>query len=177
MQPFLIAAVGSFFGAMGGFLANLALARRAERQSMTSLLMAEFLSDGFLAHRIAVDGLWRRVKAGEVNVDDIAAGFWYPGMATYYTGEQYGILSEHQHLEAYIAYIVRLGDALDRHRLDRRVIRAALGMHLLWADALLQQVAGATARQAQQNNVPTPAWTTAAARVHDHLTVSANTLR
>ncbi|WP_280425946.1 hypothetical protein [Nocardia carnea] len=177
MQEFLVAVVGSFFGALGGFLANLAIARRAERRNITGSLLAEFLSDSFLPHRIAVASLWRRVNEGTVNAEEVAAGFWYPGTGAYYTGELYGSLNEHQHLTAYIAYIVRLSDALDRGQLDRKTIRATLGMHLLWADSLLQQVSQAAGRQAQRHNVPIPSWIGAADRVHQELVVSANASR
>lgn len=176
MQPFFIAAVGSFFGALGGFLANMVLAGRINRRDTTSRMISEFLSDSFLVHRISMDDTWQRMKAGDISADDVAGGFWYPGTPTYYTGEIYGDLNAHQHLEAYIGYIVRLADALDHRRLNRGETRAALGMHLLWADALLQQTARTAARQAEVHNVPIPSWTKAAGRVHDLLTVSGATV-
>jgi hypothetical protein len=149
------------------------LARQARRAMTTSDLIALFFSDAFLAHRISVSDLWYKFKDGKVPAEDIAGGFWFPGISPHYIGDVYGTLNTHQHLTAYINFIIRLDHEVTHRRLHLSEIRRALGMHLLFADALVLQVAQATAAQAERNNAPAPAWTTAAQRVHDTLVVSA----
>lgn len=99
------------------------VARRSEQTAVTSDLIDEFFSDRFLAHRIAVSKMWRKVEDEGVPISEIASGYWYPGRVhNSYRGDMHGVLDEHQHLEAYIGYIVRLDEA---RRLDRIDIRRA----------------------------------------------------
>jgi hypothetical protein len=153
------------------------LSRQSRRATATSDLIALFFSDAFLAHRISVSGLWHKFKNGEVLAEDIAGGFWFPGISPHYIGDVYGTLNTHQHLTAYINFIIRLDHEMTHRRLHRSEIRRAFGMHLLFADALVIQVAHATAAQAERHNVPAPAWTAAAQRVHDTLVVSAASMK
>jgi hypothetical protein len=176
VQGFLIAAIGAFVGGLSGFSSALMLARQTRRATTTSDLIALFFSDAFLAHRISVSDLRHKVKDGEVRAEDIAGGFWFPGVSPHYVGDVYGTLNAHQHLTAYISFIIRLDHEVTRRRVHRSEIRRAFGMQLLFADTLVLQVAQATAAQAERHNAPAPMWTTAAQRVHDALVVSAASL-
>jgi hypothetical protein len=142
------------------------VARRSEQAAVTSNLIDEFFSDRFLAHRIAVSKMRRKVEDEGVPISEIAYGYWYPGPARdSYHGDLHGVFDEHQHLEAYIGYIVRLNEALRLDRIDKGRARDALGMHLLWHYPLLDQVARETVRQAKAANARIPSWTSAAEAV------------
>lgn len=165
---------GAAAGAVGGFRASLCMAQRTDRRTITDQLVAEFFSDDFLSHRVAVHELWTRVKAGQVSIASVAGGFWSPGRDHYYTGPRRGALNLHQHLEAYIGYIVRLAHALEAKRLDRDSARAALGMHLQWHDTLVQKLEVEVAEQAKKppHPVVVPDWTRSAAVVRAELVKS-----
>ncbi|MEU8411894.1 hypothetical protein AB0C24_03860 [Amycolatopsis japonica] len=167
--PFVTAALGAFFGSVGGFTSSLYLARRADRQSTTNHLMTEFLSVTFLAHRIALEHLRARMSDGDVTAAQVAGGFWYPGDRNYYRGELEGELNTHQHLTMYIGFLVRMADAIQRRRIDVDAIRAGIGAQLRWCDALVLEVAAQTQQQATENDAPFPTWVAAARLVHEKL--------
>ncbi|WP_194833567.1 hypothetical protein [Nocardia sp. XZ_19_369] len=176
MQGFLVAALGAFVGGLAGFLSSLLLTRQERRATITSELMATFFSDAFLAHRISISDLWYKFRAGEVAAEDIAGGFWFPGVSPHYIGDTFGTLNTHQHLTAYIGFIVRLDHEMTHRRLHRDEIRSAFGMQLHYADELLTRVAQATAAQAERHNALAPAWIEAVQRVHDALVVSTTSM-
>ena len=103
--------------------------------------------------------------SGQVSADEIAGGFWYPGRDSYYIGDTFGDLNAHQHLTAYIGFIVRLAHEANHRRLDREEINAALGMQLVWHFPLLQDVARAAKDQAAEVGVPTPTWVASVAEI------------
>ncbi|MFI5565049.1 hypothetical protein ACIA2T_37635 [Amycolatopsis japonica] len=164
--PFVTAAVGSFFGSVGGFLSALTMARRAERYKTTTDLMNEYFSIDFTHHRESLFQTGRRLATGDVDVDDIALGFWFPG-GLCYIGETYASLTEHQHLTVYIGYIVRLADSVSRRRVDLTTLQNGLGTELLWEYGLVSKVAHAAARQADKAGAPTPSWPDSVKTVHD----------
>ncbi|GAA3063544.1 hypothetical protein [Streptomyces glomeratus] len=159
---------GGATGAFGGTFGALQLAKRTDRRTVTDQLVAEFFSADFLKHRIAVHELRTAVDSQAVSVASVAGGFWDPGRPDYYTGPpvEPGELNQHQHLEAYIGYIVRLARALEGRRLDQDSARAALGMHLSWHDRIVQRVASVTAQQAREHPSVVPDWTLKAELVH-----------
>lgn len=177
MTEFTTALFGSFAGAFAGFLASWTLARQTDRRAVTDQLVAEFMSAGFLSHRIAVSKLRRSVQSGEVDINAIAAGFWFPGRSNHYTGEFYGELNIHQHLTAYIGYLVRLAHAHRSGRLDRNSARAALGTYLLWNDTFIKQISEAVIHQAQESGAIVPPWTNDARHLHINLVVPATSPR
>ena len=85
---------------------------------MTDQFVNEFFSDGFMIHRTSLSASPRKLRAGVTSVEEIACGYWYPGIhyASFdsYRGDQIAGLDEHQHLEAYLGYVVRLEHALSR---------------------------------------------------------------
>jgi hypothetical protein len=144
----------------------------SEQRTITSELITDFFSDRFLAHRIAVSKLRRKVEDGSPPIAEIACGYWYPGQfANIYRGEKLGDLDEHQHLEAYIGYVVRLAEALRLQHLDVVRGRAAIGMNLLWHIPFLIEIANETAQQAHAASARIPAWTAAVNEVHEALVV------
>jgi hypothetical protein len=149
------------------------VAQLSEQKTTTSDLITDFFSDNFMAHRIAVSALRRKFESGSPPIDEIACGYWYPGgeptFTRLYRGEKFGDLDEHQHLEAYIGYVVRLAEALRLQRLDVMRGRAAIGMSMLWHIPFIAKVADETARQAQNAGVPIPAWITAVKEVNEAL--------
>lgn len=148
---FLTAAVGSFFGSVGGFLSALQIARRAERHNTTTNLMNEYLSSSFIAHRDSIFEVRRRVEAGEVDIADIASGFWFPGQPdSYYVGNTSATLTDHQHLTVYIGFIVRLADSIRRRRVDLATIRNQLGAVKLNGKSAFGR-AGGSIRFAERN--------------------------
>lgn len=155
--PFVTAAVGSFFGSVGGFLSALTMARRAERYKTTTDLMNEYFSIEFTHHRESLFQTGRRVAADSVDIDDVALGFWFPG-ALCYVGETYASLTEHQHLTVYIGYIVRLADSVVRRRADLTTLQNGLGTELLWEYDLVSKVAQTALRQADEAGAPVPSW-------------------
>lgn len=82
-------------------------ARRSGQDLVTGNLITEFFSDRFLKHRIIVSKLQCGVENGDADISQIACGYWYPWRPGSYHGDKHGKLDEHQHLEAFIGYIVR----------------------------------------------------------------------
>lgn len=76
------AVVGALLGAAAALGASLYITRQADRRDSTTQIVAEFLSDDFLAHRISVSQTRRKRDAGQVSIEEIARGYWYPGGAT-----------------------------------------------------------------------------------------------
>jgi S1-C subfamily serine protease len=139
----------------------------SEQKTVTSELITDFFSDTFMAHRIAVSELRRKVESGSPPIAEIACGYWYPGrLDNLYRGEKFGDLDEHQHLEAYTGYVVRLAEALRLQRLDVERVRAAIGMSMLWHIPFINEIANETERQAVEAGAPIPAWTAAVKEVH-----------
>jgi hypothetical protein len=144
----------------------------SDQKVITSELITEFFSDTFLAHRIAVSQMREKVEGGSPTIADVACGYWYPGRFTnIYRGEKFRDLDEHQHLEAYIGYVVRLAEALRLQHLDVVRGQAAIGMHLLWHIPFLMEIASETAQQAQAANARIPAWTVAVREVYEALVI------
>ncbi|MEH6376239.1 hypothetical protein V7793_18205 [Streptomyces sp. KLMMK] len=173
------ALVGAIAGAYASYRASVVLTRDADKQTVTDRMVDEFFSDGFLRHRIAIDELSTKVRSHQVDVYSVASGFLSPAEPNYYRGPdpRPGELNEHQHLEAYIGYIVRLARALTHGRLDHRSARTALGMHLQWHDRLLQDVANAAEELARKGGLLIPNWTESAREVGRHLVIPAATPR
>ena len=135
-------------GAVLGLATSWYLARRAERRESTMKIVTEFFSDEFLAHRISVSRTRRKRDADEVSIDDLARGYWFPGGGNSYQGELYKDMNEHQHVEAYIGFLIRIHYLATRGRLDVRELSAAIGMPLKYHMPLLCQIASASRRQA-----------------------------
>jgi hypothetical protein len=77
---------------------------------------------------------------------------------TSYRGDETAGLDEHQHLEAYLGFVVRLEHAMSRGLVDKRHIRSTLALGLLWHTGFLVDIAAATVRQAEENDAHTPDW-------------------
>jgi hypothetical protein len=171
MTEIASATLGALLGGLAGLLASLWTARQSQRAALTQSLLAEFLSASFLQHRISMEGTWRRLMAGSVTASALAGGFWYPGDPNYYSGETLGSLNEHQHLEAYIGFILKVDHAVTRKQADRSDLALALSGGMVWHRYLVMEVADETTRQANAAGVPVPPWASAARRVFDRLGV------
>jgi hypothetical protein len=144
------------------------LSHRKSIKATTQSFINEFFSREFLSHRIAISGLREKVIAGEVMPSDIAAGYWYPGISEEHSGETYDGLTEHQHLEAYLGFVVRLSHADSRGQIDRQAIRSALRTSYLWHADLSTCVADeATKQVARAKMSDVPVWIEAVRRVNE----------
>jgi hypothetical protein len=65
--------------AIGAIYVSARTAKRTEQASATANAIAEFFSDGFPRHRVSVHRTRQKYLQGEVQISEIAAGFWYPG--------------------------------------------------------------------------------------------------
>jgi len=124
--------VGAFFGALFALLGSMILSHRKSKKDTTQDFINEFFSRSFLSHRVAISNLREKVISGDVLLSDVAAGYWYPGVTGEYSGENYDGLTEHQHLEAYYGFVVRLSHAYSRGQIDKQAIRSALRTSYLW---------------------------------------------
>jgi hypothetical protein len=176
MHDIAVAAASAFFGALAAFLASLRLARLSERRTVTDQFVNEFYSDGFMIHRTSLSTSRRKLRAGAAKVEEIACGYWYPGSheASYasYRGEDIAGLDEHQHIEAYLGYVVRLEYAMSRGLVDARHIRSTLGLGLLWHTGFLMDVAATAVQQAQEYGAPPPDWARAVRVVHEQVALT-----
>lgn len=171
MSQIATAALGAVLGGLAGLLSGFWTARYSQRAAITHSLLSEFLSAPFLQHRISIAITRRRLLAGSVTAAELAGGFWYPGNATYYAGEMIGSLNEHQHLEAYVGFLIRLDHALSRKRASRSDLSNALSGGMVWHRFLVAEVADETERQAIAAGVPVPPWVPAARRAFSQLGV------
>jgi hypothetical protein len=149
----------------------------------TSLaLVDEYYSTDFLKHRIAVDMLRRRVTSLETpiekaliektTIDDIAYGFWYPGQDDYYKGEVTDGLNEHQHLTAYLGFIIRMSHGEMNGLLEPDLLRSALSTSYNWEAGFVLSLAEKAREQVNaygKESAEIPVWITAVERVKEVL--------
>lgn len=156
--------LGAFVGA--GFAFSLAFlkSKTDKRKEISLSLVDEYYSTDFLKHRIAVDMLRMRVNSNETTIDRIACGFWYPGKQDYFKGDVTDGLNEHQHLTAYLGFIVRVSHANMNGLLDPVLLRSALSTSYDWEAGFVWSVAAKTREQVQAHGGGTkiPVWVTAA---------------
>ena len=156
------AIVGALLGAIAALVASLYIAREADRRNSTAQVVAEFLSDEFLAHRISVSHTRRKRDAGSVSIEEIARGYWFPGGGNSYQGDTYRDMNEHQHIEAYIGFLIRVEYLATRRRLNVPELSAVIGMTLQYHMQIMRQVAAEARRQAEEADVKVPTWIGAA---------------
>ena len=156
--------LGAFVGAGLAFVLALLKSKHDKRKEISLSLIDEYYSTDFLKHRISVDSLRKRVKSGETTIEQIACGFWYPGESSYFEGEVSDGLNEHQHLEAYLGYIVRVSHADENGFLDSRLLRAALSTSYDWEAGFIWSIAENTRKQvlAHAGGSKVPVWVRAA---------------
>jgi hypothetical protein len=159
MAEAIAAVLGAILGAIGAIYVSARTAKRTEQASATANAIAEFFSDGFLRHRVSVHRTRQKYLRGEVQISEIAAGFWYPGPGSdYFEGENDDQFNEHQHLESYLGYISRIDFLLRRGWAAANDLERALSSKLVWTDEFLCELAVETARQAEAANAPRPQW-------------------
>jgi hypothetical protein len=150
---------GAFFGATFALLASWLQQRRNERQEMTMAFVNEFFSEAFLQHRIAVSGLRRKIIHGQVVIEDVAKGYWYPGREGAYTGVQIGNFNEHQHLEFFLGFLIRLSHAYKKGQINTEEVVSALRTSYLWHGELVTKLAEVAQQQiAQHTDAEMPIW-------------------
>jgi hypothetical protein len=163
--------LGPLLGGLAGLLVSLWTTRQSHRMALTQALLAEFLSAPFLQHRIAIESTQRKWRDGAVTASTLAGGFWCPGQASYYAGDISGSFNEHQHLEVYLEFLIKVDHALTRKLADRSDLAASLSGEILWEEDLVRAVAEETKRQAADAGLPAPRWVGAAERVFRQLNV------
>ncbi len=151
--------VAAFFGAIFAFAFARWKQRSDRRQDSTLRFIDEYFSSTFLAHRAAVHQLREKHEARLLSIESIAAGFWYPGLpGRCHAGEKLGDLNEHQHLRAYLGFLIRLSHAHRRGLLDVPLARSALSSAYDWEAGFIRQVAEETRRQAVDGKARPPTW-------------------
>jgi hypothetical protein len=163
--------LGTLLGGLAGLLVSLWTTRQSHRMALTQTLLAEFLSASFLQHRISIESTQRKWRDGAVTASALAGGFWCPGEAGYYAGETSGSLNEHQHLEVYLEFLIKVDHALARKLADRSDLAASLSGEILWEEDIVRAMADETKRQAADAGVPVPRWVGAAESVFRQLNV------
>lgn len=160
--------LGAFFGALFALLGSLFLSSKKYKKDTTQDFMNEFFSRDFLSHRIAISNLREKVINGDVLLSNIAAGYWYPGLHEEYSGETYDGLTEHQHLEAYFGFVVRLSHANSRGQIDKQTIRSALRTSYLWHADFSTCLADEAEGQVRRADIEdAPVWIEAVRQVND----------
>jgi hypothetical protein len=170
----------SYLG-LTGVAVSLYLSARAAEQSAEALrvdtharqvaraqdLLDEFYSSNFLQHRIAVSQVRNKVLRGEINIDFLTRGFIIlkdneeDGDTTkHHEGETIGDFDEHNHLTAYLGYVVRLAGAVEFGVADRRMVITLLRSQYYWHAILLNKmVQSAVSQLADAAEVPhRPVW-------------------
>lgn len=173
MTEVIAAVLGALLGVAGALVANIASSRRSERVTMTASLIAEYFSASFLQHRISIGNTTQGVRTGTTTFDEIASGYWYPGTHDAFTGETLSGLNEHQHIEAYIGFIVRIEYLLSVERIYASEIRRVLGMKLVWESYLMAGVVSACEEQTRTAGVEPPDWVRSAKVVQEQIVVHA----
>lgn len=157
-----------FCGAGFAFLLAWIKSRSEKRRDTSIEFINEYFSTDFLVHRISVGELRRKVKLGTTAVDDVAGGFWYPGSKNYYKGDVTDGLNEHQHLEAYFGFLVRIWHSDKNGLLDVDLLQSALSTSYDWEKKFVSKVA-ATTRTRIENHAGdkvVPAWVYAVERAN-----------
>lgn len=181
----LSALFGGFFGATFALLTTLWFQSRTDRQTTTQKFIDEFHSTEFLKHRIGVSNLRRRVMNGEVPIDQLAAGYWYPGyqvmgneyQGDYYKGEQIGDFNEHQHLTGYFGYLIRLAHAYKKGRVDKSELSDVIRTHYFWHGDLITLLAQTVESQvAEYSGLEIPIWVKATHTVNEMIGYQVNQL-
>lgn len=164
MTEILAAIVGALLGGLVALIASFSLGRKQERNATTHTLIAEFMSDAFLEHRISVYDTLKHIEDGTTTYDDLAGGYWYRGQPSY-SGVLRGALNEHQHLEAYKGFLVKLDFAIRAKRVNVDELANALGSGMVWHREVILGLADATESQASAANAAVPRWVEAVRRV------------
>ena len=122
---------------------------RRRRSDVTKEFIDEFLSSNFLRHRIGIAKLRRKLLNQDVQISEVARGFWYPGGKGVYEGEvsQQDGFNEHQHLEAYLGFLVRLRHAVKIKQVNKPDIKSALETSYVWHADLTNALAAEIRRQ------------------------------
>jgi hypothetical protein len=148
----IAAFAGAVVGALIPLLFSLWLYRKSEKQRLTLALIDEYLSSAFLRHRIVVANVRGRIQRGEVSLESVASGFWYPGTGVYHAGEVTDGLNEHQHIEVVASAIKRIAHHGRSNRVNWPELRGALRDKHIWIVTLLYPLAKKAKQIAQANN-------------------------
>jgi hypothetical protein len=163
----------SYLG-LTGVAVSLYLSTRAAEQSAEALradtharqvaraqdLLDEFYSSSFLQHRIVVSQVRQKVLTGKVDIDFLTRGFIIlqnnaedGDPDAYYAGETVGSLNEHQHLSAYLGYVVRLAGAVEFGVADSRMVSTLLRSQYYWHASLLSHMVDSAVRRLEAETV------------------------
>jgi hypothetical protein len=162
---------GALFGGAFAMVAAFLLQRRTERRNVTRSFIDEFFSTSFLYHRIATSELARKVRREDVPIETVAKGYWYPSLPEeeVYTGATSRELNEHQHLEVYLGFLVRLAHSYRKDTLDKDEVSSALRSGYLWHGDLVTWLADETRAQVRKHKAELPIWVDAVDTVNELL--------
>jgi hypothetical protein len=155
--------ISAFAGASFAFALAAWHSQRTERHRYTQSLVDEYFSQGFQKHRIAINELSELIRKGEASVEALAGGFWYPGSTARWEGPVSHGLTQHEHLEAFLNFIIRVHVADQLRRLDRQLVKQAISTSYEWEAGLVEELAHEARKQVEAAGrvVRLPAWVTA----------------
>ena len=105
--------------------------------------------------------------SGQVAIEDVAKGYWYHGIDKAYAGEIFGAFNEHQHLEFFLGFLVRLAHAHKRKQINAEEVSFAFRASYLWHGVLVTKLATTVEHQvSRQPGAEVPVWVEAVLTVN-----------
>lgn len=152
IDPFsaLITVLISFFGAFFAYWFQRVFGKEQRRQELTQRYIDELLGSSFFPHVIAVSNVRRQyLEAEEPNlfIQNVAAGYWYPGARPFHIGDTSSGLTDHQHIELTIRFSSRLSDSIQSNMVDKARIKDILADDYHWTYSFLRVIAVEVERQ------------------------------
>ncbi|WP_116080196.1 MULTISPECIES: hypothetical protein [Rhodopseudomonas] len=156
------ALVAALIGAMTSSIIAILHQRAVLRRVTMQEIIDDFLRPEFLVHRAVVSSLSRKVRRRDVEISEIARGYWYPGPKDgkrSYQGDKIDSLNEHQHLEIFIGYISRLAHRIRTEKVDRLQLRQRLRSAYRYHGPFMNSLAKEVRRQMMlDGETEIPSW-------------------
>ena len=149
-QSAIITIVISFFGAFFAFVFQRIFGREQRRQELTQKFIDELLGPHFFPHVVTVSKVRREYLESEepkVFIQNVAAGYWFPGAKPYYIGATTNGLTDHEHIELAIRFSSRLCDAIKSNMLNNKRIKDTIADDFHWTHNFLREIAEEVKRQ------------------------------
>ncbi len=137
------------------------------RYETTARLVSEYLSREMLEHKVAVAALRRRLAGGAVEIECVAAGFWFPGRPDFHGQGDPNDAAEHEHLEVLLGWYKQAGYLLTRNMVDEQGLKTQVGASLAWSASMIGDLLREIRRQAEEDGYEPPGWLPAVTRVQD----------
>lgn len=145
-----ITIVISFVGALFAYLFQRLFGKEQRKQELTQRYIDELLGPNFFTHVISASNVRRQFLESnepEMFIQNLAAGFWFPGAKPYFFGATTNGLNDHEHIELAIRFSSRLSNAIRHNMVDQRRIKDALADDYHWTYSLLKEISVEVERQ------------------------------